>query len=169
MLKGKNGPRKFETVYVKAIPVFESLASNEIALKRLKKKSKKTGQILNQVLLEGNKDPRSEAKDLIEKTIQMTKTIPMELTTDKKYYFDSLKEYLSKLGTKIYLEPMGDYMVDFANGIYQGQDQQVAEEMLEHLPEELIEKLMEAELHGEGLDEKTMMEIMKHLDLDLFE
>lgn len=64
---------------------------------------------------------------------------------------------------------MGDYMVDFANGIYQGQDQQVAEEMLEHLPEEFIEKLMEAELHGEGLDEKTMMEIMKHLDLDLFE
>ena len=200
MLKGKNGPGKFETVYVKAMPVFENIASNEIALKRLKKKSKKTadhwevtsiflptvtendcfpeliviqdkktGQILNQVLLEGNKDPRSEAKDLIEKTIKKSKIIPMALTTDKKYYFDSLKEYLSKLGTKIYLEPMGDYMVDFANGIYQGQDQQIGEEILEHLPEELIEKLMEAELQGKELDEATMLEIMKYLDIDLFE
>lgn len=200
MLKGKNSSGKFETVYVKAMPVFESLAYNEIALKRIKKKSKKTtdrwevtsiflptvtendcfpeliviqdkksGQILNQVVFEGNKDPRNDAKDLIEQTIQKLKTIPMELTTDKKYYFDSLKDYLGKLGTKIYFEPMGDYMVDFANGIYQGQDQQIGEEILEHLPEELIEKLMEAELHGEELDEKTMMEIMKHLDLDLFE
>jgi hypothetical protein len=64
---------------------------------------------------------------------------------------------------------MGDYMVYFANGIYQGQDQRIGEEMLEHLPEELIEKLMEAELQGKELDEATMLEIMKHLDLDLFE
>ena len=129
---------------------------------------KVSGLILNEIVVEGKKDSTTDAKSLIDQTIQQTKVIPMEITTDKKFYFDSLKDYLKKLGTKIYHESLSEEMIDFRDGIYQGEDQLMAEEILEGLPEELIEKLMQGELNPEDLDEKTMLEIIEQLGLDFF-
>jgi len=129
---------------------------------------KMSGLILNEIVVEGKKDSTTDAKSLIDQTIQQTKVIPMEITTDKKFYFDSLKDYLKKLGTKIYHEGLSEEMIDFRDGIYQGEDQLMAEEILEGLPEELIEKLMQGELNPEDLDEKTMLEIIEQLGLDFF-
>jgi len=129
---------------------------------------KMSGLILNEIVVEGIKDSTKEAKRLVDQTIQKTKVIPMEITTDKKFYFDSLKAYLKQLGTQIYYEGLSEEMIDFRDGIYQGEDQLTTEEMLEGLPEEIIEKLMQAEINPEDFDEKTMLEIMEQLGLDFF-
>ena len=57
---------------------------------------------------------------------------------------------------------------EFKNGIYQINEEELTERMLNELPQELIEELMKAELNNEEIDEDKLMDIIRRLDIDLF-
>jgi len=147
---------------------FQDLTENHFFPEMIVLQDKASGMILNQTVVEGEKDSSKSAKELIEETMNQNKIIPMEITTDRKFYYDALKDYLAGLNTKIYLEDMSEFMREFKNGIYQINEEELTERMLNELPQELIEELMKAELNNEEVDEDKLMDIIRRLDIDLF-